>query len=129
MEEKRVVYMILTVLQMTKQKPIDTEAEASMPLYMELLQLVGGAALIAVGANLFNLVLVSGVSISLAPFTIPQNSTICGINASLVMDVPVMFAVMLLLTVPALKKGRLYRSQGVLLPAIYVAFCVVQFSI
>ena len=53
-----------------------------------------------IGANVFNLVLVSGVSVALAPFTIPQNSTIAGMNASLVMDIPVMFAVMLLLTVP-----------------------------
>ena len=50
-----------------------------------------------VGANVFNLVLVSGVSVTLAPFSIPQNSTIAGMNASLVMDIPVMFAVMLLL--------------------------------
>ena len=82
-----------------------------------------------IGANLFNLVLVSGVSISLAPFTIPQNSTIAGMNASLVMDIPVMFAVMLLLAVPALKKGRLYRVQGILLLVIYTAFCAVQFTI
>lgn len=82
-----------------------------------------------IGANLFNLVLVSGVSISLAPFTIPQNSTIAGMNASLVMDIPVMFAVMLLLAVPALKKGKLYRMQGILLLAIYAAFCFAQFSI
>ena len=39
-----------------------------------------------VGANVFNLVLVSGVSVTLAPFTIPQNSTLFGINSSLVLD-------------------------------------------
>ena len=65
-----------------------------------------------IGANVFNLVLVSGVSVALAPFTIPQNSTIAGMNASLVMDIPVMFAVMLLLTVPALLKGKLSRPRG-----------------
>ena len=81
-----------------------------------------------IGANLFNLVLVSGSSISLSPFTIPQGSSIAGMNASLVMDIPVMFAVMLLLTVPALKKGKLYRVQGILLLAIYTAFCAVQFT-
>jgi cation:H+ antiporter len=80
-----------------------------------------------IGANLFNLVLVSGVSITLAPFTIPQNSLIAGYNASLVMDLPVMFLVMLLLTVPALVRGKLTRAQGVLLLAIYFAFCVLQF--
>ena len=74
---------------------------------------------------MFNLVLVSGVSVALAPFTIPQNSTIAGMNASLVMDIPVMFAVMLLLTVPALLKGKLSRPQGIALLCIYAAFCVV----
>lgn len=82
-----------------------------------------------IGANVFNLVLVSGMSITVSPFSIPQNSTIMGINSSLVMDLPVMFAVMLLLTVPALLKGRLSRWQGVLLLCIYAAFCAVQFTI
>ena len=69
-----------------------------------------------VGANLFKLVLVSGTA-----------STIAGRNASLVLDIPVMFAVMLLLTVPALARGALARWQGVTLLAIYAAFCAVQF--
>ena len=81
-----------------------------------------------IGANLFNLVLVSGASIALSPFTIPQGSMIAGHNASLVMDIPVMFAVMLLLTVPALARGKLARWQGVVLLCIYTAFCVVQFT-
>ena len=54
-----------------------------------------------IGANVFNLVLVSGVSAAVAPFTIPQNSMLFGHNASLVLEFPVMFAVMLLLTLPA----------------------------
>ena len=82
-----------------------------------------------IGANVFNLVLVSGVSVTLAPFSIPQNSTIAGMNASLVMDIPVMFAVMLLLTLPALIRGKLSRPQGIALLCIYAAFCAVQFSI
>ena len=81
-----------------------------------------------IGANLFNLVLVSGVSVTLAPFSIPQGSMIAGRNASLVMDFPVMFAVMMLLTVPSLMKGKLYRTQGIALLAIYAAFCVLQFT-
>ena len=80
-----------------------------------------------IGANVFNLVLVCGVSVTLAPFDIPQGSMIAGHNASLVMDIPVMFLVMLLLTVPALVKGKLYRSQGAALLAIYAAFCAAQF--
>lgn len=80
-----------------------------------------------VGANLFNLVLVSGVSVTLAPFDIPQTAQIAGRNASLVLDIPVMFLVMLLLTVPGLTKGKLYRSQGIGLLLIYAAFCTAQF--
>ena len=99
--------------------------------FEELLALIEAEATdaIVIGANVFNLVLVSGVSVTLAPFTIPQNSTIAGMNASLVMDIPVMFAVMLLLTVPALLKGKLSRPQGIALLCIYAAFCVVQFTI
>ena len=82
-----------------------------------------------IGANVFNLVLVSGVSAAVAPFTIPQNSLLFGHNASLVLEFPDMFAVMLLLTVPALVKGKLSRPQGIALLCIYAAFCVVQFTI
>lgn len=82
-----------------------------------------------VGANVFNLVLVSGMSITLAPFTIPQSATLFGINSSLVLDLPVMLAVMLIMTVPALVKGKLNRAQGILLLAIYAAFCAVQFAL
>ncbi len=80
-----------------------------------------------IGANLFNLVLVSGVSVTLSPFAVPASKTIGGMNASLVVDIPVMFIVMLLLSVPALKKGKLARWQGIALLAIYAAFCVFQF--
>ena len=80
-----------------------------------------------IGANLFNLVLVSGLSITLAPFGIPEGSTIAGMNASLVLDIPVMFFVMCLLTIPALLKGRLYRAQGIILLCMYAAFCAIQF--
>ena len=82
-----------------------------------------------IGANLFNLVLVSGVSVALAPFPIPQNSTIAGHNASLVLDIPVMLFVMAFLTLPALRRGKLSRFQGVALLLIYGAFCAVQFTI
>ena len=185
-----VFYMVVTVRQGIKTPaPQDEEPHedgTSVPLWKELLLLVVGAAVIAVGANLlvdngtliaqalgvpesvialtfvalgtslpelvtaitslakghgalslgnviganvFNLVLVSGVSAVVAPFTIPQNSMLFGHNASLVLEFPVMFAVMLLLTVPALIKGRLSRPQGIALLCIYAAFCVVQFTI
>ena len=80
-----------------------------------------------VGANLFNLVLVSGVSTAISPFAVPSESTIGGMAASLVLDIPVMLGVMLLMTVPALIRGKLYRAQGILLLGIYAAFCTIQF--
>lgn len=80
-----------------------------------------------IGANLFNLVLVSGVSVTLSPFHIPQGSMLFGQNASLVLDIPVMFGVMLLLALPAFLKKKLYRVQGIALLAVYAAFCVIQF--
>lgn len=82
-----------------------------------------------IGANVFNLVLVSGVSVSLAPFEVPVGKMLFGHNASLVLDMPLMLIVMLLLTVPALITKKLERWQGVTLLIIYVAFCVVQFAV
>ena len=81
-----------------------------------------------IGANLFNLVLVSGVATVVSPFPIPNNNQIMGINSSLFVDIPVMFCVMLILTVPALIRGKLSRIQGIALLAIYAAFCVFQFT-
>ncbi|MCR4595181.1 MAG: calcium/sodium antiporter [Lachnospiraceae bacterium] len=80
-----------------------------------------------IGANLFNLVLVSGLAVTLAPFHIPVEKTIAGVNASLVVDIPVMVVVMLIMCLPALIKGRIYRAQGVTLLAIYAAYVVFQF--
>lgn len=82
-----------------------------------------------IGANLFNLVLVSGLSVTLRPFAIPQDSMLFGKITSLVLDIPVMFAVMLLLTIPALKRAKLSRWQGIILLLIYAAFCTIQFVI
>ena len=81
-----------------------------------------------IGANIFNLVLVSGISVALAPFEVPVGNTLFGINSSLVLDIPLMLTVMLLLTVPALLRKKLGRWQGILLLAIYAAFCVIQFT-
>ena len=80
-----------------------------------------------IGANILNLVLVSGVATVLKPFAIPQNSTLFGINASLVLDIPLMLFVMAFLTIPALLTKKLHRSQGIILLCIYAAFCVIQF--
>ena len=81
-----------------------------------------------IGANVFNLVLVSGVAVTLAPFEVPVGNMIAGINSSLILDIPLMIVVMLLLTVPALMKKKLGRWQGILLLGIYAAFCVCQFA-
>ena len=81
-----------------------------------------------IGANIFNLVLVCGVSMTLAPFQIPQSSTIAGRNASLVLDIPLMLFVMAFLTLPALAKKKLSRYQGIVLLILYSAFCILQFT-
>jgi cation:H+ antiporter len=52
---------------------------------------------------------------------------IFGINSSLVLDIPLMVAVMALLTVPALLRKKLGRWQGITLLCIYAAFCALQF--
>ncbi len=81
-----------------------------------------------IGANIFNLVLVSGVSVALSPFDVPAGTALFGHPASLVLDIPVMLAVMVLLTLPALLRGKLYRWQGIALLGVYAAFCTLQFA-
>ena len=82
-----------------------------------------------IGANILNLVLVSGVASAVSPFPVPNNTQIAGINSSLLIDIPVMLIVMALLTIPALARGKLSRWQGITLITIYVIFCAVQFMI
>lgn len=79
-----------------------------------------------IGANLFNLVLVSGAAASLAPFSIPVTRTVLGINSTLIVDLPVMIFVMAVLIIPTMLTGYLKRSQGILLLVTYAAFCVYQ---
>ena len=80
-----------------------------------------------IGANLFNLVLVSGLSVVLSPFAVPAGKMIGGVNASLVLDIPLMFFVMAFLTLPAIFSGKLKRWQGVTLLCVYAAFVGIQF--
>ncbi|MBR1972610.1 MAG: calcium/sodium antiporter [Oscillospiraceae bacterium] len=82
-----------------------------------------------IGANVFNLVLVSGVAVSLAPFDVPCENTLLdtGLNMSLVFEIPVMLGVMALMIFPTLASKKLQRWQGFLLLGIYIAFCVCQF--
>ena len=79
-----------------------------------------------IGANIFNLVLVSGAAVTLSPFAVPEGSKLMGYNASQLIEIPLMVAVMALMTLPAVFKGKLRRWQGVTLLGIYVAFVVLQ---
>ena len=84
-----------------------------------------------IGANVFNLVLVSGVAVTLAPFAVPAENTLLntGLNLSLVLDIPVMLGVMLLMILPAMLRKKLGRWQGLVLLCIYASFCVCQFML
>ncbi|MBQ6383229.1 MAG: calcium/sodium antiporter [Clostridia bacterium] len=80
-----------------------------------------------IGANLFNIILVSGAAITISPFSVPAEKLIAGMNSSLIIDLPLMLAVMAILCLPTLRSGKLRRWQGVLLLCIYTAFTVYQF--
>lgn len=80
-----------------------------------------------VGANLFNLVLVSGMAITINPFVVPADKLIGTRNASLVVDIPLMLFVMAFMTVPALCTKKLRRYQGIILLVIYAAYITFQF--
>ncbi len=82
-----------------------------------------------IGANVFNLVLVSGVAVTLAPFEVPVGNLLFGINSSLVLDIPLMLIVMSLLCFPALATKKLNRWQGITVLSIYAAFCILQFAL
>ena len=82
-----------------------------------------------IGANIFNLVLVSGAAITINPFEVPAEATFLGNNASLIFDIPLVFIVMGIMTIPTIIKGKLQRWQGISLLAIYAAYCVLQFVV
>jgi cation:H+ antiporter len=79
-----------------------------------------------IGANIFNLVLVSGAAVTISPFVIPEGSKLLGYNTSQLLEIPLMVGVMALMTLPTLFKGKLRRWQGVALLSIYAAFVVLQ---
>ena len=79
-----------------------------------------------IGANIFNLVLVSGVAVTISPFAVPAGSTMFGFNTSLVMELPLMVGVMALMTLPAIAKKKLFRWQGAALLCIYAVFVTLQ---
>lgn len=182
-----VIYMVITVRQALNNRvsvKVEEEEQEDKPMWKNILFLIGGAAIIAVGANLlvnngqiiakglgvpesvialtfialgtslpelvtaitslvkghsslslgniiganlFNLVFVSGMAITINPFKVPSEKLIAGQNASLVVDIPVMFATMLLLTVPTLISKKLRRYQGIVLLLIYFTYVLFQF--
>lgn len=79
-----------------------------------------------IGANIFNLVLVSGAAVTISPFVIPEGSKLMGYNTSQLIEIPLMVGVMALMTLPTLKKDKLYRWQGIALLGIYTAFVILQ---
>lgn len=82
-----------------------------------------------IGANLFNLILVSGVATTISPFIVPASKMVFGINSSLLIDIPIVFIVMGLMLIPALIRGKLSKWQGIVLLVIYLAFTIFQFVI
>ncbi|MCQ2427674.1 MAG: calcium/sodium antiporter [Clostridia bacterium] len=85
-----------------------------------------------IGANLFNLVLVAGVSTTISPFSIAEatenTKQIAGMSSGLVVELPLVGVVMAILAIPTLIKGKVYRAQGIILLLLYAAFCVYQFA-
>ncbi len=81
-----------------------------------------------VGANLFNIVLVSGLSITIKPFAVPMEKLFLGLNASFLIDLPLMFFCMAFVTIPALIREKLSRVQGIVLLVLYAAYVVFQFA-
>ena len=79
-----------------------------------------------IGANIFNLVLVSGAAITIAPFDLPAGINFGGFPASLAIDIPLVFVAMGILTIPTIIKGKLERWQGIALLCLYVAFIASQ---
>ena len=82
-----------------------------------------------IGANIFNLVLVSGTAITINPFAVPAEATFLGKNASLIFDIPLVFLVMAIMTIPTAFTGELRRWQGISLLTLYAAYCVLQFAV
>ena len=138
-------------------EPQEPEGE-ELPVWKMILFLVLGAALIALGAHLLvengtKIAQALGVPESVIALTfvalgtsLPELVTaitslvkghsdlslgnVIGANVfNLVLEIPLMIVVMLILTVPALLKGKLSRFQGILMRAIYAACCAIQFTL
>ena len=78
-----------------------------------------------IGANLFNLVLVSGTAITISPFSLVGENAAAA--TAMTVDIPLALGAMALLTLPALVTQKLYRWQGAVLLCSYVAYCIFLF--
>lgn len=74
------------------------------------------------GANLINLLLVIGIPSIIKPYALPQNGTIMNINASMLIDIPLMIIVMSLLLIPIFINRKTSRWQGAILISIYFVY-------
>ena len=81
-----------------------------------------------IGANFFNVVLVTGIASILGPFNIPTSRIINGINSSLLVEVPIAFTVMIILCLPSMLFSKTKRWQGIALLGIYCLFLCYQFK-
>ena len=83
-----------------------------------------------IGANLFNLILVSGAAITISPFKVPMEDVLSnGMLASLVIDIPVAIGVMAILVIPTLIRKKLSRVQGIILLCCYVGYLVLRMTL
>lgn len=79
------------------------------------------------GANLLNLIFVSAAAILIRPFDVPKDKILMGINSSIIVDIPLSFLMMLIITLPIVIKNRTYKFQGILLLLLYALFCIFQY--
>lgn len=78
------------------------------------------------GTVIFNICMTSGLSILTNPFDVPCSKTIIGMNASLVVDLPILLAAFIIAFVPVLITGKTRRWQGALLLFTYVSYMAYQ---
>ena len=81
-----------------------------------------------IGANFCNIVTVTGLAAIVGPFKLPDEKMLSDINASLIVDVPIAFLVMIILCVPSLITGKTKRWQGIVLILIYATFLYYQYN-
>lgn len=74
------------------------------------------------GANLINLLLVIGIPSIIKPYALPTNGIIMNINASMLVDIPLLILVMTLLLLPIYINKKTSRWQGAILICIYFVY-------